>query len=208
MAEEQAHGSAHTAKDEAVASGAQAGDPVDRASAPRITIAQGFARVRNETDFWGAQEAVLAILERLLLTDDERAPPHDPLPDNAMAPVRSSPVTQAQDQPTVAASLEISENTTNLATTRPVDLSGSAAAAAKEIDLLCPSTTSEPQDAEYDRYHGLEAYLTSVWWMILSAANAVPYDHKGQDQLVAVVENLSLRARATITVWGVSEFKL
>lgn len=202
MTEKRAPGSAHPADSEAVSPGPQVEDPVDKISTTQVTIAQLFAGVREREGrgFFGAQEAILAIFERLVLAADQHAPPNDSLPEKASTPVGGSPVTRLQGQATPTESSEPSHETKGpVTTTSTVDLSNFVETAANEIDRLCPGPASDSK--------AIDEFLTALWWTLFSAVRAIPYDHRGQDQLAAVVENLRSRARATVQVWGVSTAK-
>ncbi|EFX06276.1 hypothetical protein CMQ_6597 [Grosmannia clavigera kw1407] len=65
--------------------------------------------------------------------------------------------------------------------------------AVAEIQQLCPAL---------DKSDELEVYLTSLWETFILVAKSIPSDSPLQDELVAVLQCLRSRAKATIEVWG------
>lgn len=176
MAEPQAPNNGEEIKDEApdVASRAkQAADGSASASLP--IISQKFEKMR-EGAVSELDKDLIAILERLALADQQT------ILDSQAA---SQEERQASPEP---------PSSDPSATTEALHASSSAAAAATEIDRILPKTDSSEE---------LELFLMTLWELVFLAARAVPYNHTGQNQFVAVLQSLRSRAKTTVTLWGV-----
>ena len=67
-------------------------------------------------------------------------------------------------------------------------------AAAAQIDQLCPSLEA-PET--------LELFIWTLWELSLTVVRAAPYDDPALERMVAILESLRLRARGTVSLWGV-----
>lgn len=67
-------------------------------------------------------------------------------------------------------------------------------AAAAQIDRLCPSLEAP---------EALELFIWALWELSLTVVRAAPYDDPALETMVAVLESLRLRARGTVSLWGV-----
>lgn len=69
-------------------------------------------------------------------------------------------------------------------------------AAAAKIDEKCP---------KLDSANDVEGFLFGLWERLICVACIVPYDHVGQDHLVAMLESLRSWGKGTVNIWGVSK---
>lgn len=49
-----------------------------------------------------------------------------------------------------------------------------------------------------------ESFLTQFWELLICLVRAIPHDHPAQDSVVALLEELRLRATTSLSLWGVS----
>ncbi|KEZ42761.1 hypothetical protein SAPIO_CDS6048 [Scedosporium apiospermum] len=71
-------------------------------------------------------------------------------------------------------------------------------AAAAQIDQLCPSLEAP---------EALELFIWTLWELSLTVVRAAPYDDPALERMVAILESLRLRARGTVSLWGM-EYRL
>ncbi|KAK0719300.1 hypothetical protein B0H67DRAFT_572852 [Lasiosphaeris hirsuta] len=75
-----------------------------------------------------------------------------------------------------------------------VGTASTSSAAAVSIDSLSPATQAST-----------EVFLMELWELLISLVSSVPYNHPVQDTIVAFLQELRLRARGTVAVWGARE---
>ncbi|KAK3339614.1 hypothetical protein B0T25DRAFT_523360 [Lasiosphaeria hispida] len=73
-----------------------------------------------------------------------------------------------------------------------------ASAAAASIDDLCPAAQIDDPATQAS----IEAFLMELWELLISLVSSVPYDHPAQDTIATFLQELRLRARRTVAVWG------
>ncbi|KAL1896736.1 hypothetical protein Sste5346_004368 [Sporothrix stenoceras] len=85
-------------------------------------------------------------------------------------------------------------------------------AAAIALNMLCPSIDdkSDKNDKDNDTVVTVEAFLWSLWTLLLGIVRIVPHDtqHPGQATLVGILDALRDLPRGTVSVWGNSDMQL
>lgn len=162
-------------------------------------IRQRFEKLKEDST--SEEKSFLAIFEKAILKNGQDSRPCGQYKGerSASAAVAADPRDQGRPRPESQSRTSLTKNTTTVVSfadkteANPPD---PLAAAATEIDRLCPNSGISPDEPEW--------FLTKLWWMVISIARAIPYNHEGQDRLVGIIKNLQLRARSTVRLWGVS----